>query len=260
MKLAITLFALALPAAASASIAPDAVLALRVVALARAAGIVADADARAVYRWISEPGRFPDTAAVSRFLDPRLPAPEGAAAPPPLTLRRDAHAATLFVRGLPVDHLGPFCSPLSDVFVRFTRSGSARFDRVARCIYIPRGADLATLLHEAGHAVRYTPELADYQRVFRDFPGAASPEETALWQNEMLADAAFAAGVLSAARASRSYWIGIAAVISSDFTPAGVMRLVWADTTKQPQGNCDGSQAMAHGQPGVPVARRRRSE
>lgn len=249
---------LAVPLAARASIAPDAVLALRVVALARAAGIVSDSDARAVYQWISEPGRFPDTAAVAAYLDPRRPAPAGAAAPPPLPLRRDNRAATAFVRSLPVSR--PFTSSLADVCVRFIRSGPARFDRVDRCIYIPRGGDLATLLHEAGHAVLDTPELADYQRVFRDFPGAASPEETALWQNEMLADAAFAAGVLSAARASRSYWIGIAAVISSDFTPAGVMRLVWADTTKQPQGNCDGSQAMAHGQPGVPVARRRRSE
>lgn len=200
---------LAVPARSRAELAGSAVRAVAILASAREAGVVAPSDARAVQSWVTQPGRFPDEAAVAAYLAPSAPMPEGEALPPRLRLLGDDARLTAFVRALPGVAPG--------VTVRTVPRGPTRFDQPARVIYLAEDADLPALLHEAGHAAVGSDSAATYERTFRDFRGALRPEDTALFQDEREADAAYSADLLSAARATRSYWRGIRdAILSAD--------------------------------------------
>ena len=188
------------------TLAPAVLRALAVLAAARWAGVVPASDADAVRAWLTRPGRFPDEAAVRSFLAPSAPMPEGDALPPRLRLLGGDGGLTVFVRSLP--GVG------ADVSVRTVPRGPSRFDHASRVIYLAEDADLPALLHEAGHAATGTDAAAVYERTFRDFPGAVRPEDTALFRCEFEADEAFCADLLSAARATRSYWRGIETVIN----------------------------------------------
>ena len=205
---------LALCTAAPAAPAPEALRAAAVLAAARAAGVAHPGDCRAWLAWATYPGRFPDGAAVAAHLDPARPAPSGAGAPPRLRLTGGDEGLTRLARAL---------TGIEDIEVRTLPRGATSYDHDRHVVFLAPDADLPALLHELGHAVCGVSDAALYEREFRDVPGvfqgASTPADTALWRSERDADAAFSAGILSAGRASRSYWRGIAAALARRNAP-----------------------------------------
>lgn len=207
--------------------------ALAALALARAAGVAHPADCRAWLAWATWPGR--DAAALA---DPTRPAPSGADAPPRVRLVGGDAGLARFVQALP---------GCAGVAVRTVPRPFSAYDHASRTILLGDGADLADLLHEAGHALLPWSDEAAFQREFREFPGCRVPEDSALYRLELAADAAFGAGLLSAGRASRSY-------------RGGILHLRQAGTADAPQGPSQPKhgkivvELTGHGpgQPGVP--------